>query len=250
MQFKRFIFFFNLFLCLSVYAFAQLDTNARQMSLISAQFSLDMPQADLAKRFGLFDKAGMSYHYKLENNWIFGARFHFIFGNRIKEPGLMQNLYTSSGGIINNGGLVNGVNVYLRGYNTGVDVGKIILASKKNKNAGLLWMGSTGFMQHKLNIHNIDNQYDQLLGEYRKGYDRLTNGWYLDNMIGYMYFSRRKNINLYAGLNFNIARTQGRRDWWLDVQQRGNDDRWDMSTGAIISWFIPIYPKKVEEVYY
>jgi hypothetical protein len=111
-------------------------------------------------------------------------------------------------------------------------------------------MGSLGFMQHKINIYDRDNLYPQLIGDYRKGYDRLTNGLYGDVLLGYMYYGTKKNLNGFIALDMNVAKTQGRRDWWYDVQKTGRDNRIDASIGLMMGWFIPIYQKKTEEVYY
>jgi hypothetical protein len=248
---KYFVCLQILFCCFfSLSTEAKTDSTLRKIHLIGMQASIDIPQADLAKRFGIFDKVGAGYHQKLANNWIVGARCHFIFGNRIREAGFLQNMITSTGGIINNGGLVNGLSTFMRGYNLGVDVGKVLPVWQANANSGLMVLSSFGFMQHKINIFDRDNQFAQLQGDYKKGYDRLTNGLYGEALIGYLFFASKKNINVFAGFNCNVARTGGRRDWWLDVQQAGNDKRWDLSTGFMLCWFVPIYRKKVEEVYY
>jgi hypothetical protein len=241
---------FFLFLMFHIQAFGFKDSLSRNISLIGAQVSVDLPMADLAKRFGVFDKVGLSFHRKTKSNWIIGTRFHFIFGSKIKEPGFLNNLGTQTGGTITTDGSLAEIRLYQRGYNVGLDVGKIIPIWKKNQNSGLFWMTSLGFMQHKINIFDRDLLYPQLYGDYKKGYDRLTNGLYADAMFGIMHFGVRKNINGFVALNVNVASTQGRREWWYDVQKAGLDKRIDASIGLMAGWFIPLYQKKVEEVYY
>jgi hypothetical protein len=229
---------------------AQNDTLPNKITLIGAQASIDIPMADLATRFGYFDKIGFSFHQKNKANWLFGARAHFIFGTQIKEPGLLNNVGTTAGGTITTQGGVSVLRLFQRGYQVGLDVGKILPIAKANANSGIMVLGSVGFMQHKINIFDRDLLYPQLAGEYKKGYDRLTNGIYLDAIVGYAFFSKKKNINLFGGFSFNAAKTEGRREWWFDVQTNGRDKRLDASMGIMLGWWIPIYQKKVEEVYY
>jgi hypothetical protein len=232
-------------------ALASDTTDNRKMGvLIGVQASLDLPHASLAKRFGVFNKIGPTVLYKTKSNWLLGGRAHFTFGNTIKEPGFINNLATTSGGTISNNGILGDLRIYQRGYNIGIDFGKIFAFNNKNPNTGLFWLNSIGFTEHKILLFDRDNQFPQLQGEYKKGYDRLANGIYIDETIGYMYLAKNKRINFFAGLNFNFAPTQGRREWWLDVQTTGKDKRTDISTGILLGWIVPIYKRKVEEIYY
>jgi len=239
-----------IFIFFGVEAMAQIDTVPRNISTIGLHVSLDFPMADLATRFGVFDKVGLTYYRKKKSNWIIGARVHFMFGNKIKEPGFLDNLKTVASGTITSDGSLAEIRWYQRGYNVGIDVGKILPFWNANANSGPFCMGSLGFMQHKINIYDRDNLYPQLIGDYRKGYDRLTNGLYGDVLLGYMYYGTKKNLNGFIALDMNVAKTQGRREWWYDVQKTGRDNRIDASIGLMMGWFIPIYQKKTEEVYY
>jgi hypothetical protein len=245
----RFIIFILTFLfCKN--AMANPDTIANSISLIGAQASIDLPMADLAKRFGYFDKIGLSFHKKTKTNWLIGTRVHFMFGTQIKEPGFLSNLGTTIGGTITTNGGVSVLRLFQRGYQIGLDVGKVLPIWQVNPNSGLMILGSVGFIQHKINIFDRDLLYPQLIDDYKKGYDRLTNGLYADGIVGYAYYGRKKNINGFAGLTVNVASTEGKREWWFDVQQSGRDKRLDASVGFMIGWWIPIYQKKVEDVYY
>lgn len=211
---------------------------------------IDFPQADMAKRFGTSYRIGPAIKFKTPSNWIFGARFDFITGRKMRDDSLLINLKTSQGGIVAQNGDVLNPGLFLRGYQAGLQVGKIFPFLQVNPNSGPTMLLSTGFLQYKINIFDRDNSFPQLRNEYKKGYDRLTNGWYLENFVGYTYFAKNKLINFYAGFNFMWGFTQGRRDFQLDLGRSDAGNRNDILTGFKAGWVLPIYKKNTEDTYY
>jgi len=212
--------------------------------------SIDFPQADMAKRFGTSYRIGPGIKFKTAGNWLFGARFDFITGSKMRDDSLLINLKTSQGGIVAQNGDVLNPGLFLRGYMAGIQVGKIFPVLQVNPNSGPTMMLSTGFIQYKINIFDRDNSFPQLRDDYKKGYDRLTNGWYLEDFIGYTYFAKNKLINFYAGFNFVWGFTQGRRDFQLDLGRSDRVSRNDLLTGFKLGWVLPIYKKNTEDTYY
>ena len=105
--------------------------------ILNGNASFDFPGADMSKRFGLSYRVGPGFLYKTETNWLFGAKFDFILGNKIKEDSLMCNIvdkYSKSGGavyeFINQDGQRIGVPVFERGYAIGISVGRIFNTNK------------------------------------------------------------------------------------------------------------------------
>jgi len=148
-------------------------------------------------------------------------------------------------------GLRADVQVFERGYLIGLQAGKIISFSEKKPDNGLMLLTTAGFIQHKILISaNKAGYIPQLDGEYRKGYDRLTNGWFIEQFAGYTYFSDNGLINFNIGIDVLAGFTQGRRDYLFDVQKPGNDSRLDMLVGIRGSWYIPIFRKKSEEIFF
>ena len=212
--------------------------------------NIDFPVADMAKRFGTSYRIGPAIKYKTASNWIFGGKFDFITGNKMRDDSLLINLRTNQGGIIaQNGDLLN-PGLFLRGYTAGLQVGKIFNFWNLNKNSGPTVIGSLGFMQYKINIFDRDNSFPQLRDDYKKGYDRLTNGGYLESFVGYTYFASNKLINFHAGFNFLYGFTQGRRDYLLDVARPDGGNRSDILMGFRAGWVLPIYKKNTEDTYY
>jgi hypothetical protein len=111
-------------------------------------------------------------------------------------------------------------------------------------------MTGVGFMQHKILIQDKSESLLQLRGDYRKGYDRLTNGIFLEQYIGYIYLSNNGLINFHIGLDIAWGITEGRRDYLFDVRKPGNDKRNDLLFGVRGGWYLPMFKRKSEEFYF
>jgi len=224
---------------------------ARKGLVISLNGDFDIPAADMAKRFGLSYRVGPAVFYKTRSNWIIGAKSDFILGNKIEEDGFLSNLKNSDNTYITSSGFRKNIEVYERGYTVGLQAGKIINISKKNPDNGIMLLTSAGFIQHKIHIVTRNaGDLPQLTGDYKKGYDRLTNGLFLEQFVGFTHFANNGLVNFNIGLDVLAGFTQGRRDYWFDVQKPGNDKRLDILFGVRGGWFIPIFKRKSEEIYF
>lgn len=210
----------------------------------------DMPMADMAKRFGGSFRVGGSIAFKTKSNWMFGGKGDFIFGGKVKQDSLMYNIRDVDGGFINQNGERVGINTYERGYMVGLQVGKIITFSKEPSDNGLLIMTGAGFIQHRIRIFDKDGNIYQIKGDYVKGYDRLANGIYLEQYVGYNHFATNELMNYHIGLDFVAAFTQGRRDFLYDVMRPGNEKRMDILFGIRAGWYIPVFHRKSEDYYF
>lgn len=224
--------------------------------ILNGNVSADLPLMDMAKRFGADYRAGASLTYKTESNWIFGIKYDFLLGNNIKEDSFVINIKDKYSGAFNgklfqtlniNGQRV-GVVVYERGYLAGLQGGKIFTIKKGEKDNGILVLTTVGMIQHKINIYNRDNDVEQLVGDYKKGYDRLTKGWFAEQYVGYIFFAKNRLTNFNAGLDFVWAFTQGQRPWLFDVQRPDNKKRNDVLIGVRAGWMIPIFKRKSEDI--
>jgi hypothetical protein len=223
--------------------------------ILNANGSFDIPAGDMASRFGLSYRLGPAVLYKTRSNWLFGAKFDFIMGNTTKQDSLMINIRdkyseqnTKVYEFINIDGQRVGVPIYERGYAVGLQAGKIFSWSQHHPDNGLVLLTSVGFMQHKINIFDRDKSVLQLRGDYRKGYDRLTNGWFIDQYVGYIYFAKNRLLNFTLGADILVGFTQGRRDYLYDVMRPDNDKRIDILFGLRGGWYIPIFKRKSEEL--
>lgn len=227
----------------------------RKGFILNGNGSFDIPAADMAKRFGVSYRAGAALLYKTESNWLFGAKFDFILGGDIKEDSFLINIkdkYSTSGGkiyeFINNNGERVGVPVYERGYAVGLHAGKLIPVNKFHPDNGIMLLTTAGFMQYKINIFDKNKQVRQLADDYKKGYDRLTNGLFAEQYAGYVYFAKNGLLNFTLGLDALFGFTQGRRDYLYDVMRPDDKQRLDILFGLRGGWFIPMFRRKSEEM--
>lgn len=222
----------------------------REGFILGFNGNFDMPAGDMADRFGLSYRVGPSVSYKTKSNWVFGVKLDFMLGNQIREDSLMANIMDDYGTILNRDGGRNTVRITELGYITGLQAGYIINTSKKSSDNGVLLLTTFGFMQHKINIFQQDNTIPQIRGDYRKGYDRLTNGFLLEQYVGYTYFANNGLLNFHIGLDIAAGFTQGRRDYLYDVRRPDDGSRVDILFGIRGGWYIPIFKRKSEEFYF
>lgn len=223
---------------------------AKEGFLATVSASLDFPLADMATRFGVSNRIGPAIYYKTESNWMFGAKVDFIFGKQINEPSFLSNLLYTDGTLLSATGYRVSTTPLERGYIAAIEVGRIFPIKKNKPENGLLLMSSIGFMQHKIFIANKANDIPQLNEEYLKGYDRLTNGISIEQFIAYNHISNSDLVNFTIGINITEGFTGGRRDYWFDVSKAGNDKRFDMLIGIKGNWYIPLYKRKSEDIYF
>jgi hypothetical protein len=218
--------------------------------MFTAHYAFQIPGNDLAKRFGANSNIGGSFLVKNKHNWIGGLEYDFIFGNKIKEDSILKGISTSDGGIISDKGVYANVNQFERGYYINLKLGKVFSFNRPNPNSGLMLMGSVGFIEHKVRTEVTDNIAPQLVGNYKKGYDRLTNGLNISEFVGYLYMGNNRLISFYAGIEFLQSWTQSRRTWDFDRMSQDKSKRFDTLYGVKLGWIIPLYRKASRGGYY
>lgn len=218
-------------------------------TFLGMNFGVYMPGGDLADRFGNSTMIGFDVIRKSKTNFLYGLSGGFIFGNTVHEPGLMSQITTTDGYVIGADGLYADIRVYQRGYQISAAFGKIFPIGKMNPNSGIMLMAGPGFLQHKIRIEPIGNTAPQLETDYRKGYDRLSNGFELREFIGIVSFGNRKLVNFYGGIELIQAFTENRRSHNFDDPKLNGEKRTDLMYGIKVGWIIPFYKKKPKEYY-
>jgi len=163
---------------------------------------------------------------------------------------MLTGLMTESGYIINKYGEYGTFLLSERGFYGGAKIGKLIPVWGPNKNSGIIVNVGAGLLQHQIRIENKDNNTPPILGDYKKGYDRLSNGLCLREFIGYQYLDNKGLINFYFGIEFYQAWTKCRRDYNFDTMQRDDTERKDYLSGIRIGWILPLYRKAPNKYYY
>lgn len=232
-------------------ATSQIKDSAINILQFDLNYSFHVPGGDMADRFGVSSTVGVSLTYKHKSNWLIGADFNYIFGGIIKDSSqVLSALMTETGYIINRYGEYGSVLLSERGFYLGAKVGRVIPLFGQNKNSGLVINAGAGLLQHHIRIENKDNNTPPVLGDYKKGYDRLTNGLAMREFVGYQYLDNNNKINFYFGFEFYQAWTMCRRDYNFDIMGPDNTKRNDYLMGIKVGWILPLYTKSPNSYYY
>jgi len=217
--------------------------------LVGMHVAGQLPQADLAKRFGANFSAGGSFLLKTKKNFLFGVEGSYFFGRNVKEDVLTQ-LRNTEGFVTDNQGFPADLRVTERGWNLYAVVGKIFPKFGHNPNSGITaWIGG-GYMQHKIKLYDAQKKVAAVKGDLAKGYDRLSGGPALTQFIGYTYLSNNRLVNFYAGFEFFEGFTKSYRVYNYDTGLRDTKNRFDMQIGFRFGWLLPLYKKTPREYYY
>lgn len=205
-------------------------------------YAAHRPAAALQDRFGNSFSLGAGVDWlTAKSNWIFGINANFLFGNTVKTD-VLASLRTDAGFIIGNSRLPADVVLRQRGWLLHAEIGKHIPFSSKNPRSGIRISISPGILQHKIRIQDDPQQaVPQLLGDYKKGYDRLTNGLSVTEFIGYELLSANRRMNFFLGFEFTQAFTQNRRDFDFATRTKDETKRTDLLYGIRLGWIIPFY---------
>lgn len=219
------------------------------LHMLSFHMSGNLPGGDISNRFGAHFGVGGSYMFKTEGNWMLSADLTFITGSNFKEDSVFNNLKDEYGDFINTYGEIGEVKFYERGFYTGLKAGRLFPVIGPNPNSGILLTVSGGLLQYKTLVHQDGRDIPSIIGDYSKGYDRLTNGFGLSEFIGYLHLDSHNPINFYIGLEFTQAWTKNRRDYNFDLMGPELQLRHDYIYGIRFGWIFPIN-KKATNTYY
>ncbi|MFU8843069.1 MAG: hypothetical protein ACNA7V_04600 [Bacteroidales bacterium] len=217
-----------------------------------AVYAVQFPGGDLADRFGTNSTIGGGFLWKTSQNWFWGTDFHYLFGNDLKnEEDLLQNIKTQTGHIIDMGGTFANYHFFERGYYATAKIGKLFPVLSPNPNSGFVVLAGAGYFQHKIRIEVENNSAPQLAGDYKRGYDRLTGGFMLNQFVGYMYLGNSRVLNFFGGVEFCQAWTKPFREVNFDTRLPDEKSRrMDRLTGFRVGWIIPIFPREPEKFYF
>jgi hypothetical protein len=224
---------------------------AKSFPMFTAAYSLQAPGGDMKTRFGINSTIGSSFIYKHKSNFLFDLNCHYLFGTSLKEEAssILDGIRDSDGNIINEHGEFAKIVLSERGFFAGARLGYVIPVLKDNPNSGIMISGGGGLLQHKIRIENDGNNAPQILNDYKKGYDKLTNGFCLTEFVGFVYFGKQHLVNFYAGFEFYQAYTQSRRSYDFNLMGPDLQKRRDYLTGFKVGWIIPIYKRMPDPFY-
>lgn len=249
----KYFLIFIITLITSVILFSQNRTDtAMFIPMFKGSFAFHIPGGNLDERFGSSYMTGPAFQIKTKSNILFSAECSYLFGGHLKyeASSVLDNILTSDGQIIDQNGNYATVLLSERGFYAGGRSGYIIPAFGLNPNSGFFFTAGLGFIQHKIRIENDGNRAPQILNDYKKGYDKLTNGLAASESAGFIYFGKNQVMNFSIEFEFYQAWTKCRRDFNFDTMEKDETERLDLLSGIKISWIIPIYKRLADGVYY
>lgn len=239
-------------LSLSVFAQRNVRDSAIATPWIAVHYGLNAPMGDLKERFGVINHVGGIASYKTKRNWVYGLESNFMFGGKVKIPGMFSNLVDSYGRITDENGDVASVTVSMRGFNVNAIVGKVFTVLSPNENSGIYANLGVGYMQYRALIETPHQVVPSIELKYRKGYDRYTTGLNFQQFLGYAFMSNYGFLNFYGGFYAMEGLTYNRREIFFDVPDTpvSKKMRLDVQLGFKVGWFVPIYKRKPKEYYF
>ncbi len=238
-------------LFLNILGNAQNEIKDSSILITSIRFSYaaQIPGGNLVNRFGMNNNLGLHTDVKFKNGLLAGIEGNFLFGRNVKEDPLIF-LRTSSGDIISQDGTYAKVLMYERGFAINLYGGYLLKKLNPNPNSGILFKVGVGFLQHKIRIENNQNKVVSLQGDYKKGYDRLTNGLGTNLFLGYQFLSNSRLVNFFGGFEFYNAFTMNRRSWNIDQMRKDDTKRIDQLLGIRVGWILLLYRRAPKQFYY
>ncbi|MGB0918078.1 MAG: hypothetical protein ACPGU4_10850 [Flavobacteriales bacterium] len=249
----------TVFVLISVLVLAQPkikeDTSVRDSAvatpMVRVSYAAQIPVGDFADRFGFTNNIGGSVAYKTKSNWIFSLGGHYMFGNNVVgKDSLLGNLLNSSNIIIGANGEQAFVDISQQGYMIDFQVGKIFPWAAPNPNSGFIFTLGGGFMEHWIRYNAEGDNVPQIRDDYHKGYDRLTNGIFIQEFIGYHFQGNTKMLNFYGGFEFTQGFTGNRRSYDIPTMSVKDDKYNDFLFGFKIGWMMPFYKRNQDKYYY
>lgn len=247
------------FILISIFLQCSINTTTQSQSSVDSalfipmftmEYSFQVPGGDIADRYGSNSTIGGSFKIKTASNLMFGVRGQFMFGGTVKDSSMFHNIFPSDGYFVNMYGELASVVVNERGFYFGGEFGKLFPIKSINMNSGILVKGSVGLLQYKTRIENDGNNVPQLFDDYKKGYDRLTNGLSVSEFVGFAYFGKSQIANFYFGLEFYQAWTQSRRSFNFDDLAQDKTKRSDYLYSFKFGWIIPLFKRIVEDQFF
>ena len=218
-------------LCFAVSECHGQTRNVRDSVLFSPYFQvhggIGTSAGDLGLRYGRGGHIGAGAHVKTSRNWFLGGQASFGFGLDLKELGVLSNLLTPTGQLIDNEGQVALITLSGKGGWFTLEAGKLFPLANSNPNSGILIMLGGGSVHHRVHFENTENRITQLEEPYVSGYDRLT--W---------------------GVEIWQARTWPQRPMNFDTLVADDGPRFDAMASLQFGWVFHIYKRTNPEHWY
>ncbi len=220
--------------------------------LVNFEFGYNIAGGDYSDRFGSNLGAGGGVEFLTKkSNLAFGLQGSFYFGDKVKQD-VLSNIRDDGGFLIGNNKIYADLQLRQRAFYIGGSIGKIFSLSELNRRSGIRVTLGAGMFQHKIRIQEDPNSFVPIVaGEFKKGWDRLSNGLALRQFVGYQSLGKEGLINFYIGIELMQAFTQNRREQDFNLMTKLEENRLDMMYGIKLGWTLPFYlGVEADEIYY
>ena len=240
----------------------EVSDSAFTIPMITVSYAKQWSGGDLANRFGFNNNIGGSFAVKTKKHWFFGFKGNFIWGGNVKQNDILDGITSKNYIYDNNGNFVDQeilaisddgsvVEIFLdeRGTSFFLTVGKLFNVIAPNKNSGILAYGGVGTLHHKISIQFKGN-VPALTNDLKEGYDRLSFGYAINGFLGYLFMSKNRLVNFYAGFDYTQGWTRNMRKYNYDTQAFDNKTNNDILYGIRLGWIIRLNKRKSQEFYF
>lgn len=236
----------------SIFSQVSIKDSSINVPMIYGFYGYQMTGGDLRERYGNFSAVGPGFQVKLKSNWMFGVEYNHYWGARVKnEDEILHNFLTSDGNVIALDGSYASFYLKGRGFRINANFGRLFPVLSPNPNSGIFIMAGAGYLQHWIRIRvNEEKIIPGFEGDYGKGYDRLTNGFSLNQFVGYLYIGNSRILNFYVGWEFMQAWTTSQREVDFDTGKKTEGTGFETLNGFKVGWIIPIHKRTPKEFYY
>jgi hypothetical protein len=216
--------------------------------MTGVHFCGQLPQNNMAERFGPNLSAGVDLFWKTKHNFLFGIEGSYFWSKNVRED-VVASMKNSDGFITDNEGYPADLRTTERGWNFDAKVGMIIPKTGHNPNSGIFFTIGVGYMQHKVKLYDANQKIAAIKGDLAKGYDRLSGGFAVTYFIGYQYLSSNRIANFSFGVEMYQGFTQSFRGFNYDTGLKDTQKRSDVLVGLRFTWLLPLY-KRAKDFYY
>lgn len=228
--------------------------SVRDSALTSPHLHLSLGMSstygNLADRMGYGGLVGLGFHVKKRSNFFWGVTAQWGFGHQLVEQGVLSNLLTPAGELIDNEGQVAYVGITGRSGLFTADVGWLWNDWGPNPNSGILLLAGLGSFHHRLHFENTENRITQLESPQLALYDRLSWGVAGRISLGYFHMSNDGLRNFHVNLFWMHANTWPQRPFHADLQIAEADLRQDGVIGLTLGWAFHMYKRAPKEHWY
>lgn len=239
----RTIIFSSLLTMVSNYLMAQAGIRDSSIVISSLEigYTAGWAEQDLLDRTNFAHVLSAQLSFKRKSNLVWGFGGTVDLGDYNESGNGLEHLNSDVGFPIDKNGLLVEINQQFFGYTLFGSLGKLWATNLNKPNSGFYTGVQFGFMQHKISYVYNGDDLPSLSGDYRKGYDHLSNGLMLAQNIGYKRYSVRNYLNYEIGFNITQGFTKNRRDWNYDEMRRADEARFDLRYGPYVKLVVPIY---------